>query len=216
MEDPSRIVRGARLAARLAFRFAEEALRILPPALLPEVLRTASRSRLRDELLLTLEEDTFYEALALLEELGALRPLYGLSLPEKAPFARLRLPEDTLGRALVEARLLLLLFSQEDPLGRARALAVPKRLQEDLALLLQAKRGEEVPKEALDKEPLRSVFLALFPEREAWLRERRRVLRGRDLLEMGLPPGPKVGEVLRRVAEARARGRCAPLRKSWL
>ncbi len=71
VEDPSRIVRGARLAARLAFRFAEEALRILPPALLPEVLRTASKSRLRDELLLTLEEDTFYEALALLEELGA-------------------------------------------------------------------------------------------------------------------------------------------------
>ncbi|MGC8875867.1 CBS domain-containing protein [Thermus sp.] len=206
VEDPSRIVRGARLAARLAFRFAEEALRILPPALLPEVLRTASKSRLRDELLLTLEEDTFYEALALLEEMGALRPLYGLSLPEKAPFARLRLPEDALERTWVEARLLLLLFFQEASLARAQALAVPKRLQEDLALLLQAKRGEEVSREALDKEPLRSVFLALFPEREAWLREKRRVLRGRDLLEMGLAPGPKVGEVLRRVAEARARG----------
>ncbi len=209
VEDPSRIVRGARLAARLAFRFAEEALRILPPALLPEVLRTASKSRLRDELLLTLEEDTFYEALALLEELGALKPLYGLSLPGRAPFARLRLPEDALGRAWVgvkEARLLLLLFFQEDPLARAQALAVPRRLQEDLALLLQAQKGEEVPREALDKEPLRSVFLALFPEREAWLREKRRVLRGRDLLEMGLSPGPKVGEVLRRVAEARARG----------
>ncbi len=60
-------------------------MRILPPALLPEVLRTASKSRLRDELLLTLEEDTFYEALALLEELGALKPLYGLSLPGRAP-----------------------------------------------------------------------------------------------------------------------------------
>nr|WP_277621103.1 CBS domain-containing protein [Thermus arciformis] len=206
VEDPSRIVRGARLAARLAFRFAEEALRILPPALLPEVLRTASKSRLRDELLLTLEEETFLEALALLEELGALGPLYGLSLPDKTPFARLRLPEDAPERARVEARLLLLLFSQEDPLARAQALALPKRLQEDLALLLRAQRGEEVPKEPLDKEPLRSVFLALFPEREAWLKERRRVLRGRDLLELGLAPGPKVGEVLRKVAEARARG----------
>jgi tRNA nucleotidyltransferase (CCA-adding enzyme) len=29
---------------------------------------------------------------------------------------------------------------------------------------------------------------------------------GRDLLEMGLQPGPKIGEILRRVAEARARG----------
>ncbi|MFX9269094.1 hypothetical protein ABTN84_18765, partial [Acinetobacter baumannii] len=85
VEDPSRIVRGARLAARLAFRFSEEALKALPPALLPEVLKGASKSRLRDELFLTLEEDTFLEALSLLEELGALGPLYGLKLPPRDP-----------------------------------------------------------------------------------------------------------------------------------
>jgi len=202
VEDPSRIVRGARLAARLSFRFAEEALKALPPALLPEVLATASKSRLRDELFLTLEEDTFLEALALLEELSALYPLYRLRLPPKEPFARLRGE----GKALVEARLLLLLYFQEDPMERAQALALPRRLKEGLSLLLRARKGEGVEREALEKEPLRSAFLALFPEKEAWLVEKPRVLRGRDLLEMGLPPGPRIGEILRRVAEARARG----------
>ena len=56
------------------------------------------------------------------------------------------------------------------------------------------------------REPLRAAFLALFPEKEAWLKAERRVLMGRDLLKLGLKPGPKVGEILRRVAEARRRG----------
>lgn len=209
VEDPSRIVRGARLAARLAFRFAEEALKALPPALLPEVLRTASKSRLRDELLLTLEEDTFFEALALLEALGALGPLYGLRLPARDPFARLRPPQEGSAKALLEARLLLLLYFQEAPLKRAQALAVPRRLGEALDLLLRVGQGavlEDPEREALGKEPLRSAFLALFPEKESWLLEKRRVLKGRDLLAMGLRPGPRVGEILRQVAEARNRG----------
>ncbi|WP_114313405.1 CBS domain-containing protein [Thermus caldifontis] len=210
VEDPSRIVRGARLASRLAFRFSEEALKALPPALLPEVLKTASKSRLRDELLLTLEEDTFLEALSLLEELGALGPLYGFRLPPREPFARLRwrYPEEggiPAERLRVEARLLLLLCFQEDPLEKALALGLPKRLQEALTLLLKGS-WNEVEKEALAKEPLRSVFLALFPEKEGWLTEKRRVLMGRDLLQLGLKPGPRVGEILRQVAEARAKG----------
>ena len=201
VEDPTRVVRGARLAARLGFRFAEEVPRLLAPALLPEVVAGASRSRLREELLLTLEEEAFYRALALLAELGALKALYGLDLPPEAPFLRLRAEE-----GLGEARLLLLLFHQKDPLERAAWLALPGRLREGLALLLAASRGEEVPKEALGREPLRAAFLALFPEKEAWLKAERRVLMGRDLLKLGLKPGPKVGEILRRVAEARRRG----------
>lgn len=50
-----------------------------------------------------------------------------------------------------------------------------------------------MPKEALGREPLRAAFLALFPEKEAWLKAERRVLMGRDLLKLGLKPGPKVG-----------------------
>jgi tRNA nucleotidyltransferase (CCA-adding enzyme) len=208
VEDPSRIVRGARLAARLSFHFAEEALKALPPALLPEVLATASKSRLRDELFLTLEEDTCLEALALLEELSALYPLYRLRLPPKESFARLlrHPPLEGPPKAMMEARLLLLLYFQEAPLERAQGLAIPRRLQEGLSLLLRLGKGEEVEGEALKKEPLRSAFLALFPEKEGLLWQKRRVLMGRDLLEMGLKPGPRVGEVLKEVAEARARG----------
>ena len=139
--------------------------------------------------------------MALLAELGALKALYGLDLPPEAPFLRLRAEE-----GLSEARLLLLLFHQKDPLERAAWLALPGRLREGLALLLAASRGGEVPKEALGREPLRAAFLALFPEKEAWLKAERRVLMGRDLLKLGLKPGPKVGEILRRVAEARRRG----------
>lgn len=193
VEDPSRIVRGARLAARLDLRFAPEALAHLPPALLPEVLKTASRSRLRDELFLTLEEETFYRALALLEGLGALKPLYGLVLPPEEAFRHLA------GGG--EARLLLLLALQPEPLRAAEALGLPKRLREGLALLLHPR---EEARDLLAQPPLAPVFLALHPGQEGWLK--RRFLRGRDLLALGLAPGPKVGAILRRVAEARARG----------
>ncbi len=198
VEDPSRIVRGARLAARLGFGFAEEALKALPEALKPGVVERASRSRLKDELLLTLAEEAFYEALVLLETLGALRPLYGLTLPPKAPFQALR-------GAPPEARLLLLLALQEDPLGRARALGLSGKHLQALALLAKGSFLEE-DKEALGREPLRSAFLALYPEKANWLRERRPFLRGRDLLALGLRPGPQVGAILKAVAEARARG----------
>ncbi|MER3602561.1 MAG: hypothetical protein C4298_01025 [Thermus sp.] len=81
VEDPTRIARGARLAARLGFRLAEEAFPQVKPALLPEVLDKVSGSRLRDELYLILKEPEPTRALEVLEDWGALRPLFGLTPP---------------------------------------------------------------------------------------------------------------------------------------
>lgn len=193
VEDPTRIARGARLAARLGFRLAEEALPQLRPALMPEVLGQVSAARLRDELYLILKEPEPTRALRLLEDWGALGPLFGLRPPREGLLERVQEPE---------ARLLLLLYEQERPEEAARRLALPRRVLEGVRLL-RALPEDPTP---LREEPLRSAFLALFPEKEAWLYQERRKLRGRDLLALGLSPGPRVGEILRKVEEARARG----------
>lgn len=216
VEDPTRIARGARLAARLGFRLAEEAFPQVKPALLPEVLDKVSGSRLRDELYLILKEPEPTRALEVLEDWGALRPLFGLTPPRKGLLERVPEPAAVLPRQgntegpaeklrssePLEARLLLLLYEQEDPEGVARRLALPRRLLEGVRLL----RNPPEDPAPLKEEPLRSAFLALFPEKEAWLYQERRKLKGRDLLALGLSPGPKVGEILRKVEEARARG----------
>ena len=210
VEDPTRIARGARLAARLGFRLAEEAFPQVKPALLPEVLDKVSGSRLRDELYLILKEPEPTRALEVLEDWGALRPLFGLTPPRKGLLERVPEPAARPAEKLrssepLEARLLLLLYEQEEPEEVARRLALPRRLLEGVRLL----RNPPEDPAPLKEEPLRSAFLALFPEKEAWLYQERRKLKGRDLLALGLSPGPKVGEVLRKVEEARARGEVA-------
>jgi len=50
------------------------------------------------------------------------------------------------------------------------------------------------------------AFAALHPERAAEVRKPARRLRGRDLLELGMEPGPEVGRILRAVEAARERG----------
>ncbi|MGQ9735107.1 MAG: CBS domain-containing protein [Thermaceae bacterium] len=193
VEDPTRILRGARLAARLGFRLAEEAFPQLGPALMPKVLGKVSGSRLMDELLLILKESRPSRALRILEDWGALGPLLGLR-PVEEGFLE-KAPDPV-------ARLLLLLYLQEDLEALSRRLALPRRVLEWVRLL-----KDPPPDPApLREEPVRSAFLALFPQKEAWLYQEARRLKGRDLLALGLSPGPKVGEVLRRVEEARKRG----------
>ncbi len=71
-DDPTRILRGARLAARLGFRFAAETEREAREAAAGGAFATLSGDRLRAELALLLAEEGAVAALELLEELGAL------------------------------------------------------------------------------------------------------------------------------------------------
>jgi tRNA nucleotidyltransferase (CCA-adding enzyme) len=224
VEDPTRLVRGARLAGRLGLAFDDDTLAKIPAALERSVLRNVSGQRLRAELELTLTEARVAPALAHLVTTGAMRALYGLHVDDAA-VGRLdaqREEDARRGEADVvddhgAAYLMLLLASTPDDAAE-RAFARfhwPKRL----ALLRERVRalasGVAPPSderlEALDA-AARRALAALEPGLQDAVMafehapERPRV-RGRDVVGLGLPPGPQVGEVLSQIERARAEGR---------
>ncbi len=74
VEDPTRILRAARLEARLNFRMEERTEQLVADAL--DLLDRVSGERIRHELYLTLAEGEPERALARLDELGVLRRLH--------------------------------------------------------------------------------------------------------------------------------------------
>jgi len=208
VEDPSRILRGLRLAARLGFAFTPEAAAQARAALASRVLDRASKSRFKDELLLALAEPDPLRALRLFEEYGVLERVFGLVPGPEIWRAMERLsalrPEVAVAP---EAYLYLLALAAPDPDAFVRRFGLPKVFAEG------AKRLRNPPEDPRAVRELGSAFeeafRAYYPERTGWLRETQRTLRGRDLLALGMKPGPEVGRVLRAVAEARKRGEVA-------
>jgi len=204
VEDPSRVLRGLRLAARLGFRFHPEAerqieeLRKRPPG------RPAA-SRLRRELMLALGEPSPLRVLRLADRYGMLEALFGFVPTEEVWAALERLEALKPERSVPpEAYLYLLLLAAPEPRRLVRRFGWPQRYLNHLALLEHPPDRPEVLREAGDA--LAVAFAALHPERAEWVWRPTRRLRGRDLLELGMEPGPLVGRILREVEAARARG----------
>ncbi len=205
VEDPSRILRGLRLAARLGLAFTPEAEAQARAALASGVIERASKSRFKDELLLALAEPDPLKVLRLFEDYGVLKRVFGLTLGPEIWRAMERLaalrPEVAVAP---EAYLYLLVLAAPDADAFVRRFGLPKTFAEGARRL---RTPPEDPRAVRALGPaFEEAFRALFPERTGWLKETRRTLRGRDLLALGLKPGPEVGRVLRAVAEARRRG----------
>src|SRR5690606_2657522 len=83
IEDPTRVLRGARLAGRLSFDFALDTAEKAKAVLATDAVANVSRARLRAELELTLAERRVTPALRHLEDLGALDAMFGLTLTGK-------------------------------------------------------------------------------------------------------------------------------------
>lgn len=227
VEDPTRIIRGARLAGRLGFRFERGTLSQAKAALDPRFLDNVSRSRLRAELEITLDEPRVAPALQLLAELDALQRMFGL--PRAAgPLDPLELATalDALreeGPVPAEAYLLALFVGvPEDALVAhvetfnwpRRHLATVAKLQRVFDPSLRPTHGGR-PEALRDEEleglepPARWLLRALDPELALRLERlestpARRKLRGGDVVALGVQPGPLVGHVLDEVARARA------------
>jgi len=226
-DDPTRIVRAARYAARLGFSLAEEDQHQLqatlarwpwswrpgdPPAQAPPALAT----RLRMELELLLERERVGDALAALQGWGAL-PLLDPALQADPTWAR-RL---AWGRRFGLPALVCWLAVAGDPLPLAQRLQVPHRQQR---LLEQGERltarlacldgaGAEAwsPSrwcELLEAPGISPEAVALRlaagqrPRRPLlrwWLRWRhvRPALGAQELLDQGWAPGPALGRRLR-------------------
>lgn len=233
-DDPTRLVRGARYAARLGLELepgsAEQARSTLaawpwpwrlgdPPGMAPAALGT----RLRMELELLLEREPWLAALTALQRWGGLALLDPALQGDGAWSRRLRWA----GR-LGLPPLAALVAGASDPLALAERLQLPHRqhrlLVQWLALRrrLQERSGEGLPVLAehwcaLLEAPgcsAEAVALAIAcgtgPRRPLlrwWLRWRRvkSERRAADLLAEGLRPGPALGQRLRELRAERLR-----------
>ncbi|MDZ7705154.1 MAG: CBS domain-containing protein [Trueperaceae bacterium] len=213
VEDVTRVIRGARLAGRLGFTLHPDSEAQARAALTPDLLAKISHSRLRNELMLTLGEPRVAPALAVLGDCGALQTMFGAHADQDvlraldAQRQRTRIPD--------ESYLIALLLGVPDDAveAQARAYGWPKRVvQERRAVRAMQQEGRLEPSTFNNlSDAGRAVVKALSPEFRVQGERlehtpQRRTLRGQDLLDMGLIPGPDVGAVLRQVTEARAAG----------
>jgi len=224
-DDATRILRSARYAIRLSFAVERQTLAWLRRDVV--YLETISGERLRYELERILQEERPEAALALLQRWGALRylhPRLRFGAAEARAFASVReqggpdSPE--LYLALLAQRLVL-----EEAAEMATRLSLPKQqrkvveasaeLRSRAARLLRGGLSAGELAEALDAYPTEAVWaLALsyrVPEERLlrYLREQRQVrpqLTGADLARLGVPRGPQMGELLRRLRRARIEG----------
>ena len=236
-DDPTRVLRGARYAARLGFDLAEESARQLretlecwpwswrpgdPPGQAPPALGT----RLRMELELLLEKEPWPLALASLQRWGALA-LIDPQLQHDRHW-RLRLAWAT---RLGLPRMAALLLGATDPLAVAERLQIPHSQHRLLAQVqgvwLRLEREGGKPRNAADwctvleasgisADAVALAIAAGAQPRRAllrwWLRWRHlRAARDAAALmqEEGLRPGPALGERLQKLREQRlAAERC--------
>ena len=145
-DDPTRIVRGARYAARLGFELAPESLEQLRHTLVvwpwawrpgdpPQAAPSALGTRLRMELELLLEREAWPLALAALQRWGAL-PLIDAALQHDRGWRRRLRWAERLGLPLLPALLLV----AAEPLAVAERLQLPHRQHRLLAQELELER----------------------------------------------------------------------------
>ncbi len=218
-DDPTRILRGARLAGRLGFTFHPETAAELKAALAAGAAETVSASRLKNELLLTLAEPQVAPALDLMARYGLLEAMFGFKVNAALLEQLTRLDEQRrTGHVPDESCLLLLLTSVPDNrlAEHVERLGWPKRFVAGRRVLMEAQQGglkEGLKVDYLEQSaPVKAALKALSPELRAQFERleelsNRRRLRGQDVLALGLPPGPAVGKVLAEIASARADGR---------
>lgn len=198
-DDPTRVVRGARLAGRLGFDYDPPTRGALETALAAGVHRSVSPSRLKNELLLTLAEPRVAPAITHLAASGALGAFYGLPdtpLVARLDTLRVRAEGDVPDESYLLALLLELPGAEADTFVKTfglpgRLLAATRRLQKDQA------DARTLSEQAV----ARALGAAVPPDHPR--------VRGSDVLSLGLPAGPEVGRILSLVAQARRAGRVA-------
>jgi len=241
VEDPTRIWRGARYAARLSLRpdASFRRARALAYALGP--YPALSGQRLLAELELVMGEGEPWRALAILLEWGAFRlwdPSYRVTAATRRRFAEARAllswaRESGITVDATELALLSVLFDQSRPVAERclRRLAVASGLAamvdpaaaRDLARRLTAMRPRRSSRAAELLRPARETMVLgawLASERagrreiEWYLREGRAVRAlssGEDVVAAGVPRGPLVGQALGLLRDLRLDGRVRTL-----
>ncbi len=226
IDDPTRMLRAARLAARLGFTIEPRTRALIGDALEQGVLGRATPQRIMHELRLILAEEHPEPALALLDDLGVLRAMHPAlrwtdTIAEWFAVARQAAFPDT---ALPDLYLALLLYpltgderamfatAYRLPASETRLLADVTLVRERLeTLLAEAEHPEQrIADSAIDRAlhgigtaALRAAQIA-EPRTAAraiqryidHLRGVRLAVDGKFLESLGLRPGPRFGELL--------------------
>jgi tRNA nucleotidyltransferase (CCA-adding enzyme) len=237
VDDPTRILRAVRLGLRLGFRIAPKTLDLARAAVAEGVFDQLSGSRLRDELVLLLDDPALaLNGIERLDELSVLRAIDPRLELDSSTRERLRAAHaayqdlaEIAGPPVALWRLILmalvenlgeddrerladrLLLAGED---RRLLTGFPERLDAARAVL----RDDPKPHQGAEAlEPLAGEELLLLQDEGGWVRrylaELRPIalaLRGADLLAAGVPPGPRIGEALRATRRARLDGEVDP------
>jgi tRNA nucleotidyltransferase (CCA-adding enzyme) len=223
VEDPTRILRAVRFETRLQFAMETRTAELAPEA--APLLQRVSGARIRNEMVQLFREPDPAGALSRLQALGALEPIYS-GLTDGGP--RLPLLLDTLGpawafwRAIAIAQGLrphpgavhrmALWLAEHDEAGihAAARLRLTRRHADMVAEIVSLSRSPGVLA-APDAAPS-AVYRALTAQKPD-IREfatrlslERSEIGGAELADMGVPPGPLYGEVLRSVLDARLDG----------
>jgi tRNA nucleotidyltransferase (CCA-adding enzyme) len=217
-DDATRILRAVRYEARFGFRLEEGTLDLLRRDV--SYLDRISGTRIRHELQRTFEEAEPERALARLEELGVLAAIHpALQFPKKSADAFSRLRE--MGAPALAGWPVLCWASSDAQrpdvvrrlaMTRAQREAVLAIAQVDGVALTTAERPSQVT-HLLDAIPLPTAYafatVTGSEPAERYLREWRTVrplLRGDEVVDLGVERGPEVAEVLRELRAARLDG----------
>ncbi len=229
LDDPTRILRAVRYEQRFGFHIEPETKARLRDALSGGYLDAVSGDRLRHELQRILEEENPLPALTRAVELGVLAAVHP-SLKNNDALRRLQArPFTSSGRysqvsPLVHLAALMYHLSPADGEGVISRLNLPNSWARVVRDTIELRRREaELSAECLSGSQVyylleglseEAVLAVLYLTASALAGQRlvqflnelagvRPVLNGQDLLEMGVPAGPQVGRILRRLQEAR-------------
>jgi tRNA nucleotidyltransferase (CCA-adding enzyme) len=240
LDDPTRLLRAVRYAARLGFELDQETERLAREAVAADALSTVSGARIRDELMDLLREMDTPAGIERLRDLEIHSALHPELDPDPELVASAALGATAIGAdravsalaALVESAPeeldlwladLHLLAEERDAASRAA------RVGPRIAITLRER--DHSPSELralLGREPLEALALALALRAPSdailkWLTELRGVgleISGADLLAAGVPEGPAIGraleETLRRKLDGLVSGRDEELETALL
>ena len=234
VDDPTRLFRALRYARRLGFAIEPRTGEWMRAAL--PLLGRLSGQRLRNELDLILRENGGGEIVLALQELGALaqiHPAFHVSRRLPALLARVHEFEPPWSAAPVDRQslrwhLLLAGISAHDVLELCGGLALTKALTRSIAASARLETRAALLEDGALHPSQISRFLDEFPDsalQVCWLlwegqslaqeriaayasdwRQRRPRLSGKDLIEMGIAPGPRYRQILDRLRFARLDG----------
>jgi tRNA nucleotidyltransferase (CCA-adding enzyme) len=223
-DDPTRLWRLARYAARLGFAIEERTLQLASEAVADGAPATVSGVRMGNELRLALREP---DPVAVLVEAASLGLLAPGCVPVRPDEALALLPADE-GRpdlvvlaascAGMDARALLAWLDHMGFTAPERDLVAAASRFVTGAPLRAATTPSQIARAARGA-PIEAIALAGGENARRWIDELRHVtldITGDDLLAAGVPQGPEIGERLRRTLERVLDGEIPPERDAEL